>query len=187
MGDGSTQMDLSAELDRLSAMRGDDGDDGDAGVRIEILDAVVEPDGVDGHRMVGLTVAADGDAASLRGSRWRHPLHHLHREDVRPTVDGTPVGVVEALDAVGGADLDDGYVLDRATYVVWAVDGTRGGNAVRLRAIEAPPAADAAVDETQTVEVSRLETASRPGFDDAARYRAFDSVGRRLDPSAFVP
>ena len=160
-------MDLSAELDRLSAMRGDDGDDGDAGVRIEILDAVVEPDGVDGHRMVGLTVAADGDAASLRGSRWRHPLHHLHRGDVRPTVDGTPVGVVEALDAVGGADLDDGYVLDRATYVVWAVD--------------------AAVDETQTVEVSRLETASRPGFDDAARYRAFDSVGRRLDPSAFVP
>jgi hypothetical protein len=185
MGDDSTQMDLSAELDRLSAMRG--GGDDDAGVRIEILDAVVEPDGVDGHRLVGLTVAADGDAAALRGSRWRHPLHHLHRGDVRATVDGTPVDVVEALDAVGGADLDHGYVLDRATYVVWAVDGARGGTAVRLRAIDAPDAADAAVDGTRTVEVATLETASRPGFDDAARYRTFDSVGRRVDPSALVP
>ncbi|MFB6256802.1 MAG: hypothetical protein ABEH58_08800 [Haloplanus sp.] len=185
MGNESTQMDLSAELDRLSAMRGDDGED--AGVRIEILDAVVEPDGVDGHRMVGLTVAADGDAASLRGSRWRHPLHHLHREDVRPTVDGTPVGVVRALDAVGGADLDGGYVLDRATYVIWAVDGAHGGSAVRLRAIDAPPAADTTVDETRTVEVSTLETASRPGFDDADRYRTFDPVGRPLDPPALVP
>jgi len=185
MGDESIQMDLSAELDRLSAMR--DGEDDGAGVRIEILDAVVEPDGVDGHRLVGLTVAADGDAAALRGSRWRHPLHHLHRDDVRPTIDGTPASVAEALDAVGGADLDGGYVLDRATHVVWAVDGARGGNAVGLQAIEAPTAADVAVAETRTVEVATLEAASRPGFDDAARYRTFDSLGRPLDPSALVP
>jgi hypothetical protein len=141
---------------------------------------------VEGHRLVGVTVAADGDAASLRGSWWRHPLHHLHREDVRATIDGEPVRVAEALDAVGGADLDDGYVVDRATGVVWAVEGARGGTAVRLRAIDAPATADATMDEARTVEVAALETASRPGFDDAARYRTFDPIGRRADPSALV-
>jgi hypothetical protein len=133
--------------------------------------------------MVGLTVAADGDAAALRGSRWRHPLHHLHREDVRPTIDGTRVDVATALDAVGGADLDHGYVLDRATYVVWAIGGGRDETAVRLRAIDAPAAADVAAGETRTVTAAALETASRPGFDDA-RYRPFDPIGRPLDPSA---
>ena len=189
MGDESTQLDLSAELDRLSAMRDGDGDgDGetDAGPRIEICGAVVDPETVTNHRMVGMTV--DADVAELRGARWRHPLHRLRDDEATLSIDGEPASVGDVVDAVGGPDLTDGYVLDRATYAVWAIDAGGVGvadrdGAVGLRALEVPSVVDAGTGDTRAVTTTALRAASRPGFDDGARYRLFGPVGEPLDPT----
>lgn len=178
MGEESTQLDLSNELDRLSAMN-EEADDGE-GVRVQIGTTRLDPDGIEGHQLVG--VAVDSDDASLRGSRWEHPLHDCHREGVTFEIDGEAVGASEAFDAVGGPDLSVGYVLDRATGVVSAIDG-RSDDTLELRVIDAPAEAESTANTTHERPIDRLRDASRPGFDDGARFRTFGPLGRPLDPA----
>lgn len=226
MGEESTQLDLSSELDRLQAMKGD-GETGD--VRVQIGETVIDPDRVDEHQLVGTTV--ESDDSSLRGTRWHHPLHDLHRSGVTVERDGQETDLASALDALGGPDLETGYVVDRATGEAAAIvgrvdtqpaDGTaemvdrdaeatdgdtetadgdtesadgdtetadgdaetaNGGQSLRLRVVDAPPAAPREVGTERAVTLAALRTASRPGFDDGDRYRTFDPLGRPLDPA----
>lgn len=205
MGEESTQLDLSSELDRLQAMKGD-GETGD--VRVQIGETVIDPDRVDDHQLVGTTV--ESDDSSLRGTRWHHPLHDLHRAGVTVERDGQETDLASALDALGGPDLETGYVVDRATGESAAIVGRVDTDSVdgdaettdedtemadedaatadenqslRLRVVDAPPAAPHEVGTERTVTLAALRTASRPGFDDGDRYRTFDPLGRPLAPA----
>lgn len=170
MGEETTQLDLTDELDRLQAMRGEGGD-GD--LRVEVHDAVLDPDGVEGRRLAATTV--DGPA-DLRGRRWEHPLDALHRPHVTARRGETVVDVAELVDAVGGPDLAAPYVLDRQRRVVGVV--TADDDPVRLRVVEAPAPATAA--EGERIELSRtaLAEATVRGYAERPRYRTFDRYGR---------
>lgn len=178
MGEESTQLDLSSELDRLQAMKGDGEADGD--VRVLVGSTVIDPDRVDAHCLVGTTV--ESDDASLRGTRWRHPLHDCHRPGVTFERDGRETDLPAVVEALGGPDLDTGYVLDRATGDYAAIRG-RDGDEVSLSVIDAPPASPRTADESVVLSLSVLRTASRPGFTAGDRYRTFDTLGRSLDPT----
>lgn len=182
MGEESTQLDLSSELDRLAAMKETNEDGG--GPRVRIGETVIEPERIEDHRLVGLTVETDDP--DLRGTRWHQPLQDLRRDGVTFELDGEPVDAEQVFTAVGGADLSAGYVLDRATFVVFAITG-RTDDTVELRVIDAPPEADATTDDEHEVAVERLASASRPGFADGQRYAAFDALGGALDPAEIDP
>lgn len=178
MGEESTQLDLSNELDRLSAMQGED-DDGE-GPRLQIGTTRLDPEEIDGHQLIG--VAVESDDPDIRGSRWHQPLHDLHRSGVTFEIDGEPVEPDRLFEAIGGPDLPTGYVLDRTTGAVSTIDG-RTDETLQLRVIDAPPQADHSTGSTVEHTTDTLQTASRPGFDDNARYGVYDPVGRPLDPT----
>lgn len=169
MTEKTTQLDLGSELDRLSAMRGED--DGE-GYRVAVHDAVLDPDGVEDRRLTGTCVEGPAD---LRGRDWAHPLDALHRPHVTPRRDGEVVDVATVVDAVGGPDLDR-YVLDREQYVVGAVEDA--GDPVTLRVVEAPAPAAGSVGDRLTVTAAALSGATVQGYADRRRYRVFDQYGR---------
>ncbi len=172
MGEETTQLDLTDELDRLEAIRGEA--DADDDLRLVVHDAVVDPDGVTGRRLAGTTVEGP---ASLRGRRWEHPLDALHRDHVTAHRGEAELSVAELVDAVGGPDLSGPYVLDRESYVVGVVTGA-DRDPVELRVVEAPAASDRSVDETVELGGTALETATVAGYADRRRYRVFDAYGR---------
>ncbi len=169
MAEETTQLDLTDELDRLSAMRGED--DGE-GYRVEVHDAVLDPDGVEGRRLTGTTV--DGPA-DLRGREWAYPLDALHRPHVTARRDGEPVEVATLVDALGGPDLDR-YVLDRERYLVGAV--VDADDPVVLRVVEAPAPASQSTGDRVEVSAAALSEATVQGYADRSRYRTFDRYGR---------
>jgi|APHM01.1.fsa_nt_gi hypothetical protein len=168
MAEETTQLDLTNELDRLSAMRGED--DGE-GVRVEVHDAVIDPDGVEGRRLTGTTVEGPSD---LRGCEWAHPLDALHRPHVTPLRDGNPVDIATLVDAVGGPDLDR-YVLDRERYVVAAVENA--ADPLTLRVVEAPARTTRSAGDRIEVTAAALSEATVRGYADRPRYRVFDGYG----------
>lgn len=170
MGEETTQMDLTDELDRLAAMRGE-SDDGP--LRIEVHDAVLDPDDVTGRRIAATAVEGPAD---LRGRRWEHPLDALHAPHVTASRENEQITVRELVDAVGGPDLDGAYVLDRETYVVGAVEAV--ASSVRLRVIEAPERSGHAVGDGVELARSTVEDATVAGYRDRSRYAAFDRYGR---------
>ncbi len=169
MAEETTQLDLTDELDRLSAMRGED--DGE-GYRVAVHDAVIDPDGVEGRRLTGTTVEGPAD---LRGRKWAYPLDALHRSHVTARRDGEPVDVPTLVDALGGPDVDR-YVLDRERYLVGAVEDD--GDPLVLRVIEAPASTERAVGDRVEVAPAALSTATVRGYADRPRYRVFDRYGR---------
>ncbi len=169
MGEQRTQLDLTDELDRLSAMRGED--DGD-GYRVAVHDAVFDPDGVEGRRLTGTTVEGPAD---LRGREWAYPLDALHRSHVTPRRDGDPVAVSTLVDAVGGPAVDR-YVLDRERYLVGAV--ADADDPVTLRVIEAPAPTTRSTGDRLTVSAASVADATVRGYATRQRYRVFDRYGR---------
>lgn len=178
MGEETTQLDLTSELDRLEAMReGDESEDDDeADLRLAVHDAVLDPDGVEGRRLTGMTV--DGPA-DLRGRRWAYPLDALHRDHVTARRGDEEIGVSDLVDTVGGPDLDGTYVLDRETYVVAAVE--RVDDDVSLGVIEAPDQSEHAEGDHLERTRAAIETATVAGYADRPRYRVFDRYGRATD------
>lgn len=169
MGEETTQLDLSAELDRLSAMS--EGDD-DAGLRLTVHGARFRPDAVAGHELHARRT--DGPA-DLQGRRVGFALHALHDEGVHADRDGERVSVETLLDAAGGPDLD-GYVLDRETGAVLAVDDP--GDPVVLRVADSSPVGEAR--EERRVATDVLSNATVAGWADRERYRCYDAYGRRF-------
>jgi len=169
MGEETTQLDLSDELDRLEALRG--GDDAGGELRVAVHDAVLDPDGVEGRRLVATAVDGPTD---VRGRTWEHPLDALHRPHVSVTRGEERLSVTELVDAVGGPALDGPYVLDRETYVVSAVAER---DPLALRVIEAPASEQSAGDRTERRRAA-VETATVAGYGDRPRFRVFDRYGR---------
>jgi hypothetical protein len=177
MGEETTQLDLTNELDRLEAMREEGtADDGEDALRLAVHDAVLDPDGVEGRRLTGMTVEGPSD---LRGRRWAQPLDALHRSHVTARRGETVLDVAELVDAVGGPALDAPYVLDRETYAVGTVE-TVTETAVTLELIEAP-GPDAAEGDGVELSRSAVTTATVAGYADRPRYRVFDPYGRPTD------
>jgi hypothetical protein len=164
--DETTQLDLSAELDRLSAMQDDGGDD-DPTLALVVHGARFRPDGVAGHEVRAL---CDDGPADLRGRRVGLALHALHREGVHAERDGERVPVETVVDAVGGPDLADGYVVDRETGAVLAA--TDEG----LVVAESSPVGEAG--DARRVDADALADATVTGFRDRPRYRRYDAYGR---------
>lgn len=173
MGEETTQLDLTSELDRLEAMR-DGDDDADDDLRLWVHDAALDPDGVEGRRLTGMVVEGPAD---LRGREWAHPLDALHREHVTARRGEEAIGVGDLVDAVGGPALEGAYVLDRETYVVGAV-ADAGDETVRLRVLEAPGESEASEGEDLALARSAVEGATVAGYADRRRYRVFDRYGR---------
>jgi hypothetical protein len=169
VSDETTQLDLSAELDRLSAMQDDDGDD--PALALVVHGARFRPESVDGHEVRAL---CDDGPADLRGRRVGLALHALHRESAHAERDGERVAVETLVDAVGGPALADGYVVDRETGEVLAV--ADGGDGVSLVVAGSSPVG-AAGDERR-VAADRLRTATVAGDRDRPRYRVYDAYGR---------
>jgi hypothetical protein len=167
MGEETTQLDLSAELDRLAAMSGGD----DASIALVVHEARVRPDAVEGHELRAR--CTDGPAA-LRGRRVGLALHALHGAGVHAERDGERVSVATLLDAVGGPELTDGYVLDRETGAVLAV--VDPGDPLSLVVAESSPAGEAGDEQHVTADV--LSTATVTGWRDRERYRRYDPYGR---------
>jgi hypothetical protein len=168
MGEESTQLNLGAELDRLSAMQGND----DTDLRLALDGAAFRPEAVDGHELRAL---CDDGPAALRGRRVGLALHACH-PDARAEVDGSETTVERLVDAVGGPDLD-GYVYDRATGAVLAVRDD--GDPLGLVVADSSPAGEAGAE--RRVAATDLGDATVPGYDDRARYRRYDAYGRRVD------
>jgi len=170
MGEETTQLDLTDELDRLAVLRGED--DADGRLRVEVHDAVLDPDGVEGRRLVA--TAVEGSAA-LRGRTWEHPLDALHRPDVTVTRGDERLSVPDVVDAVGGPALEGPYVLDRETYVVAVVEGR---DPLSMQVIEAPAASERSTDERIDRPRTAIESATVTGYADRPRFRVFDRYGR---------
>lgn len=167
VGDETTQLDLGAELDRLSAMRGD----GDEGLRLSVHGSTIRPETVAGHECRGV---CDEGPADLRGREVGVALHALHREGVRAARGDDPVSIPGLLDAVGGPALPDGYVLDRETGAVLAV--VDGGDPLSLVVADSSPAGEPGAG--RRLASADLTTATVAGFADRARYRRYDAYGR---------
>jgi len=169
MGEETTQLDLSAELDRLSAMSETAGDDPDRSLVLH--GARFDPESVVGHELRAL--CTDGPA-DLRGRRVGLALHALHEEGVHAERDGERVPVETLLDAVGGPALADGYALDRETGAVLAV--VDPGETVVLRVAASSPVGE--TDAERRVDADALANATVTGFRDRERYRRYDAYGR---------
>lgn len=176
MSEETTQVDLSAELDRLSAMRGDedgedDEDDDSPALRLSVHDARFRPETVRGHELRAL---CDEGPADLRGQRVGVALHALRREGVRATRAGERIRAVDLVDAVGGPDLSGGYVVDRQTGTVLAVDAT--GDPVELVVAGSGPVGEQGTE--RRLDPETLATATVAGYRDRERYRRYDAYGR---------
>ncbi len=161
-------MDLSAELDRLSAMR-DDGDD--PRLSLVVHGARLRPETVAGHELRAL---CDEGPADLRGRRVGVALHALGREGVRAERAGERISVTELVDAVGGPDLPGGYVVDRETGAVSTV--ATSGDPVELVVAASSPAGERGAE--RRVDRETLATATVAGYRDRPRYRRYDAYGR---------
>jgi hypothetical protein len=168
MGDETTQLDLSAELDRLSAMT--DGDADDADLTLVVHEARFRPEAATGHELRAL--CTDGPA-DLRGRRVGIALHALHDEGVHANRDGERVGVETLVDAVGGPALD-GYLHDRETGAVLAVSDP--GDPLLVRVADSSPVG--AAGEERRVTARELSTATVAGWRDRPRYCRYDAYGR---------
>ncbi|MEF8819556.1 MAG: hypothetical protein V5A31_10045 [Haloferacaceae archaeon] len=168
MGEETTQLDLSAELDRLSAMSGDDADDAD--LVLVVHGARFRPESVVGHELRAL--CTDGPA-TLRGQRVGVALHALGRDGVYAERDGARVGRAALVDAVGGPELD-GYVRDRQTGAVLAV--VDPGDPAGLRVASSSPAGEAGDERRLAAAALADETVA--GWADRDRYRRYDAYGR---------
>jgi hypothetical protein len=169
MSEETTQLDLSAELDRLSAMSETTGDDPDRSLVLH--GARFDPESVVGHELRAL--CTDG-AAELRGRRVGLALHALHEKDVHAERDGERVPIEALLDAVGGPALADGYTIDRETGAVLTV--VDPGETVVLRVAASSPAGETGTE--QRVDTDTLANATVAGFRDRERYRRYDAYGR---------
>ncbi|MFB6168216.1 MAG: hypothetical protein ABEJ43_05145 [Haloferacaceae archaeon] len=169
MSDETTQLDLSAELDRLSAMTGDDAAD-DSDLVLVAYDARLHPDGVAGHELRAL--CAEGPA-DLRGQRLGLALHALYDEGVHAERGGERVPIPDLLDAVGGPDLD-GYVHDRETGEILAV--VDPGDPLTLAVAGSSPVGDAG--DERRLGAAELSAATVAGFRSRDRYRRYDAYGR---------
>lgn len=175
-GDETTQLDLSAELDRLSAMTGDGDGDGDTdpddpALRLSLHEATLQPEGVTGHELRAL--CTDGPA-DLRGRRVGVALHALHGDATRYERGADAVSAETLVDAVGGPALDDGYVVDREAGTVLAV--ASAGDPLVLAVADSSPVGEAGTE--RRVAASAVATATVAGYRDRARYRRYDAYGR---------
>jgi hypothetical protein len=169
MGEETTQLDLSAELDRLSAMTDDDDDGPDHALVVH--GARFRPEAVAGHELRALCTDGPSD---LRGRRVGLALHALHGEAVHAERDGERVPVAALVDAVGGPALADGYLRDRETGAVLAV--VDPGDPLLLRVAPSSPVGDPG-DDRRVGDEARA-TATVAGFPDRERYRRYDAYGR---------
>jgi hypothetical protein len=166
MGEETTQLDLSAELDRLSAMNDEDAAD-ETTLSLVVHEARFRPESVVGHELRAL--CTDGPA-DLRGRRVGLALHALHGEGVHAERDGERLSIPALLDAVGGPDLA-GYVVDRETGEVLAVEAT---DPLALVVAASSPVGEAGAERR----VDALADATVAGFRDRERFRRYDTYGR---------
>lgn len=171
MSEETTQLDLSAELDRLSAMNDGDGDADDADDDTSVLvahGARFRPESVAGHELRAL---CDDGPADLRGQRVGLALHALHRDGVYAERGGERVAIPTLVEAVGGPELGQGYVLDRETGAVLAVDDDL------LVVADSSPAGEPGAE--RRVDDRALADATVTGYRSRARYRRYDAYGER--------